>query len=105
MADKFWKKAERRIAELFGTERTPLSGSNSKNTSSDTLHSLFYIEIKSGKKRKATKLWLDVVEKAEREKKVPILIEHGWREPIIESRVTIRLSDFLELYKYYSKNK
>ncbi|MBU2685667.1 MAG: hypothetical protein KKF27_20690 [Gammaproteobacteria bacterium] len=45
---KTWKTVENRIAKRFGSTRTPLSGSNSKHTQSDTLHSKLYIEIKHG---------------------------------------------------------
>lgn len=44
---KNWKNFERKIAKIFNTQRTALSGSNSKITSSDTLHPELYIEIKS----------------------------------------------------------
>ncbi len=39
---------ERRVAKFFGTNRTPLSGINSRHdTHSDTLHPSLYIEVKS----------------------------------------------------------
>ncbi len=43
-----WKNVERRIAKRFGTVRTPLSGSNSGITKSDTLHKFIFNEIKHG---------------------------------------------------------
>jgi len=46
MSDKTWKARERQVAKFFGTERNPLSGQNSKHTSSDTLHQTLYIEHK-----------------------------------------------------------
>lgn len=45
---KTWKAVEGRIAKIFHSTRTPLSGSNSKHTMSDTLHKELYIEIKHG---------------------------------------------------------
>lgn len=42
-----WKAAERSVAKLFNTRRTPLSGMNSgHDTNADTLHPKLYIEVK-----------------------------------------------------------
>ena len=42
-----WKKHERKVARRAGTERTPLSGLNSRHdTNSDSLSEEFYIEAK-----------------------------------------------------------
>lgn len=41
-----WKKFERSVARFFGAERTALSGSNSKISSSDSTHDRLYIECK-----------------------------------------------------------
>jgi len=54
---KTWKSVELRIAKAFGTARTPLSGSNSRHTSSDTLHSKLYIEIKHGSSSLVTTIY------------------------------------------------
>lgn len=59
-ATKTWKTVELRIAKDFGTDRTPLSGINSKHTGSDTLHDKLFIEVKHGKNHiieMAYKLW------------------------------------------------
>lgn len=51
MTDKAWKAYERRVAKDHNTHRTPLSGINSRHTSSDSLSDIFYIEDKwTGKK-------------------------------------------------------
>lgn len=48
MADKRWKRYELKAARFFGSERTPLSGINSRHdTHSDTLQWILYIETKS----------------------------------------------------------
>jgi hypothetical protein len=57
MADKRWKEFERRVARAFGTERTPLSGGNSKHTHSDTLHPELYIECKSNFQHPLLREW------------------------------------------------
>ena len=73
MADKAWKALERRIARFFGTERTALSGGNSKGTRSDTLHPDLFIEAKQRKKHTAITLWNDTRELALVEKKIPVV--------------------------------
>ncbi len=94
---KTWKNNELKISRTLNTERNPLSGSNSGHTTSDTLHDKFYIEIKDGKQSLPTKLWLDIVQKAKTENKTPMLIQHGKGERIKDSRISLRLGDFLEL--------
>lgn len=59
MADKAWKAYERRVARFFGSERTPLSGINSRHdTSSDSLHSTLYVETKSAAGPSGSNGWL-----------------------------------------------
>ena len=43
---KTWKSVERRGAAEFMTDRTPLSGGNSKQTRSDSRHDDVFIEMK-----------------------------------------------------------
>ena len=71
---KTWKSIEGKIAKFFGTRRTPLSGSNSGHTSSDTLHAVLYAEIKYRVKHSAVTLWDDTSKKAKEEKKVPVVV-------------------------------
>lgn len=59
MSDRYWKVCERRAAKFFGTNRTPLSGINSRHdTSSDTLHPRLYIEVKSASGPTGSNGWL-----------------------------------------------
>ena len=74
MTDKFWKKSERRLAEVFGTKRTPLSGRGSRHTSSDTLSENLYIEHKIRKKMSFKQLLQDTEAKAKKEGKVPLIV-------------------------------
>jgi hypothetical protein len=75
MADKDWKRAERKVAGFFGTTRTPLSGGNSGITRSDTVHENLYVEVKSTQKKPGiVKLWDDMIGKAKKEKKLPVLV-------------------------------
>lgn len=74
MSDKSWKKHERRIAKAFGTLRNSLSGRMSKaGTSSDTLHERFYIECKRRKTIAMLEWFAEIVPKAMKERKIPIL--------------------------------
>lgn len=41
-----WKRAEQSVASFYGTDRTPLSGGNSKQTRSDTRSERLFIECK-----------------------------------------------------------
>ena len=94
---KTWKNNELAIAKAFGARRNPFSGSMSHQSQSDTLHEKFYIEIKDGKKALPTKLWADTVRKAKQEGKIPMVVKHGRQEKLMDARITLRLSDFLEL--------
>ena len=69
-----WKGFERRVAEMFGTKRVPLSGSNSgHNTNSDSLHPKLYIECKVRQKIAIWQLFIDTEKKAKNEDKIPIV--------------------------------
>jgi len=68
-----WKQRERQAAKLFGSERTPLSGGNSKITRSDSLHDELYLECKHRNKSSLWNLYKETKEKAKKENKVPVL--------------------------------
>ena len=94
---KTWKNNELKLSKMFGARRNPLSGSNSAHSMSDTLHEEFYIEIKDGKQSLPTKLWIDTVQKAKQEGKIPMIVRHGKQEKLMDARITLKLSDFLTL--------
>ena len=73
MSSKTWKNIERRIASYFGSERTPLSGGNSKITRSDSLHDLLFIETKYRVSHSAVTLWRSTKEMADVENKIPVV--------------------------------
>lgn len=85
MTEKTWKKIERRISELFGTNRTPLSGGLSRHTESDTLHKHLFIEIKYRKKIPFLTLFKETIKKAKEENKIPVVVfvEKGSTTPIV----------------------
>ena len=68
-----WKQGEQRVADLFGTTRTPLSGGNSKHTRSDTLHPRLFIEVKLRQVHTTWTLFRQTELLARKEGKVPIL--------------------------------
>ncbi len=75
MPEKAWKQFERRVARFFHADgRTPLSGSTSRHTASDTLHDTLYIECKQRKKKSAAvSLFRQTEALARKEKKVPVV--------------------------------
>jgi hypothetical protein len=71
---KSWKKLEQKVARLRGTERTPLSGGNSRQTRSDKLDDTFFIECKLRKDPAVWNLYEQVEELAKKENKIPVLV-------------------------------
>lgn len=69
-----WKQRERDIARYFGTERTPLSGGNSRHTRSDSLHEDLFVEAKLRKKHTVISLWDETKELAKKESKIPVVV-------------------------------
>ena len=70
-----WKKAEGRVAALFGARRQPLSGSSGRDdtTRSDTTHPRLFVEVKY-RERHAVRTWFDAIKDlARREGKTPVL--------------------------------
>ena len=94
-----WKGFERTVAEFFGTERTPLSGGNSKITRSDTLHELLFIECKQRESMATWKLWEDTLKMAIEEQKTPVLaLKQNHKNGFL---VVIHASDFDMLLEDY----
>jgi hypothetical protein len=97
-----WKGFERTVAKFFGTERVPLSGSNSRhNTNSDSLHEELYIECKLRNKFSLWSLFKDTESKAKVEKKVPIVAikQKGEKGYLL----LVRPEDIEKIAKYISK--
>ena len=69
-----WKKREQALAKLFKSERTPLSGGNSKMTRSDTLHPRLFIELKYRKRFSLLRLWDQTEVLAKAEGKAPVVV-------------------------------
>ena len=89
MADKTWKAIERRIAKFFGSERTPLSGFNSKHTGADVIHEDLFIEVKMRKKIPFLTTFKQTLKLAKKEDKIPLVVfvEKGSQTPILMCRL------------------
>ena len=101
-----WKAFERKVADFFNTERSPLSGSNGKQTRSDSLHPDLYIECKYASKSSLVTLYIDTDSKAVKEKKLPIMCHKKKGQDGF--LVTVHSSDmktFMEILNQYDKFK
>lgn len=97
-----WKKGEQRIAKLFGSTRTPLSGGNSKITRSDSLHPDLFMEIKHHQKHAHHTLMKETAKLAKKEGKIPILCtQQKYEKGFI---ISVRSEDLEEFAKIAVKS-
>ena len=96
---KDWKACERRIAELLGGKRVPVSG-RTRGDCPDVEHDALSIEVKS---RKSLPAWLldalNQAQAASKNGKIPVVVLHQDRAPYAESLVVLRLDDFATYLK------
>lgn len=97
---KAWKQAERRAARLFGSQRTPLSGSNGGITASDSLHSKLFLETKYRVRHAAWTLFDSVRKLAQREGKIPVVCLHENRRK--GDLIIIHSDDLIEVLREYA---
>lgn len=71
--DPAWKRFERQTAASLHTLRTPLSGSASRITSSDSLHPDLYVEAKFRRHNPTVHLFRDTAALAAAENKIAVL--------------------------------
>lgn len=99
MSEKSWKRTERRVAELLGGVRVPVSG-RQRGATPDVEHPTLSIEIKS---RKSLPAWLiDALEQAQAASengRVPVAILHQDRKQYADCLCVLRLEDFASLLK------
>jgi hypothetical protein len=78
-----WKRRERNAAGLFGARRQPLSGSSGlpDRTCSDSTHERLFIESKLRAASAVRSLWEKTRDKAQRERKIPVLVLYAKRKP------------------------
>ena len=91
---KDWKSCERRIADILGGQRVPVSG-RSRGDCPDIRHPSLSIECKS---RKKLPVWIeDALQQAEasaEDGQLPVVILHQDGRRYIDSLVVLRLKDF-----------
>jgi hypothetical protein len=96
LPEKGWKKAERRIAELLGGRRVPVSG-RQRGDVPDVDHPILSIEVKT---RRSIPAWLeDAMKQAEasaRDGQVPVAVLHEHGQRYRDAFVVVRLSDLEE---------
>jgi hypothetical protein len=99
MSEKSWKRVERKVAELLGGVRVPVSG-RQRGATPDVEHSLLSIEVKS---RKALPAWLvDALEQARAASatgRLPVAVLHQNHKPYRDALVVVRLEDFANYLK------
>lgn len=78
-----WKKAEQRVAKLFGTRRRRGSGSDPETGGDDILHDRLHVEVKYREKQAVMTTYRDAKEKADSEGKMPIVVLLEKRSPVI----------------------
>jgi hypothetical protein len=89
-----WKAMERKIAKMFNTKRTPLSGMNSGHTHSDSLHKHLFLECKLKAKIPFYSTFKQTKENALKEKKIPVVIFHEKN-----SKNNIMMTDLKDFFK------
>jgi hypothetical protein len=94
VTEKRWKRAERRIAELLGGKRVPVSG-RQRGATPDILHATLAVEVKS---RKKLPDWIgDALEQAEASAgngQLPVAVLHERGRRYKNAFVVMRLRDF-----------
>jgi hypothetical protein len=91
-----WKAVERKLAEILGGERVPVSG-RSRGSAPDIAHPFLSIEVKARQKHPA--LLVDAYDQASKSKRgvqLPIVILHQQGQRHENDFVVFRLADFLE---------
>lgn len=105
MADKIWKVRERSVAKGHGSERTPLSGGNGKQTRSDSLSAKFFIESKHRKSQAIFSLYKSVKPLAKKEGKIPVIAltehrSHGYITCIHSDSILDYCKEYLQIHGY-----
>ncbi len=96
---KDWKACERKVVEILGGIRVPVSG-RQRGSTPDIEHPALSIEVKS---RKTLPAWLlDALEQAQaasEDGRLPVAVLHQDRKPYRDALVVVRLEDFAKLVK------
>lgn len=98
MSDKTWKKVERKIADMLGGKRIPVSG-RQRGDAPDIEHHWLSLEVKH---RKQFPNWLhdamDQAEKSQKDNQLPTVVLHQEGKLHKNDFVVIRLQDFIDWF-------
>ena len=96
---KDWKQAERRIADILGGRRVPVSGRTCGDRP-DIKHDALSVEVKS---RKSLPAWMEnamqQAKAASKNGELPVAVLHQDGKRYTEALVVIRLVDFADYVK------
>jgi hypothetical protein len=96
MADRSWKRWERRLAAILGGVRVPVAG---RRGSPDISHPWLSIETKE---RGALPRWVEVgIRQAEATAgpaQLPVLVLHQWGDRADRALIVLRLGDWVEWF-------
>jgi Holliday junction resolvase len=105
MTEKCWKRAERRIAELLGGRRIPVSG-RQRGDCPDVEHPTLSIECKS---RKSLPNWIEdalvQAEASSRGGQVPVVVLHQHGQRYRDALAVMRLEDLRQEMTSYDNDK
>ncbi|MBI4243985.1 MAG: hypothetical protein HY606_07840 [Planctomycetes bacterium] len=104
MSDKVWKQAERRVAKMFKSNRTPLSGMNSRHTGSDVIHDKLFIEVKYRKNFPILRWWKETEKRSKTENKWPLLTLVPKNSKVIYAFVPLEESYLKKLMEHFPSN-
>jgi hypothetical protein len=93
-----WKNVERKIADILGGERVPVSG-RQRGSAPDIEHEWLSLEVKH---RKTLPAWLhdamDQAVKSDKGNQLPMVVLHEKQMEYGNSYAVIRLNDFVEYF-------
>lgn len=89
MADAMWKAEERTVANLFGTKRQLMKGTDTKE---DIISDLFMVDVKLRRRWNVQQWYRELRESAGEKSKIPILTV---REPGKKLRLAVLDLDYL----------
>lgn len=95
MAEKTWKRIERRVAQIVGGVRNPVDGRGDKpDVSSDH----FSIEVKhrTALPKWIGRAWLQAQRGAKDSKRIPLVYIHQKHKRLTDGYVIIKLGDFMK---------
>lgn len=96
MRNQRWKNTERKVADLLGGKRVPVTGRN-RGDAPDIMHEILSPEVKDRKKLPG---WIhDAMDQAEQSNeghKIPIVVLHERGMKHEDDFVLMRIKDFVE---------